>query len=111
MNAEAAGPVRDEFVDRVAFDQWAQRYQQRLQQQNLSAIERQTMMLAANPKYILRNYMAEQAIQQLEQHQDDSELQRLAHLLQQPYAEQEEYEAYFAHPPAWAQGIHLSCSS
>lgn len=111
VNAEAAGPVRDEFVDRVAFDQWAQRYQQRLQQQNLSAIERQTMMLAANPKYILRNYMAEQAIQQLEQHQDDSELQRLAHLLQQPYAEQEEYEAYFAHPPAWAQGIHLSCSS
>ena len=98
------------FLDRTAFDAWAITYRQRLQSESLTDTQRQRHMNKVNPKYILRNYMAETAIQQAEQG-DYSEVERLLTLLQQPFHEQVQYEAYAEHPPEWASSISVSCSS
>jgi uncharacterized protein YdiU (UPF0061 family) len=67
-------------------------------------------MLAANPKFILRNYLAQQAIAAAE-NRDYSELERLHDVLRHPFDEQPEHEAYAAPPPDWAREISVSCSS
>ncbi len=100
----------DEFVDRQAFWQWAGDYAQRLKQENSRDEERAMAMRAINPKYILRNYLAQNAIEKAEQ-KDFSEIDQLLKLLSKPFDEQPQYEAYAALPPDWAQGISVSCSS
>lgn len=102
--------IRDLFLERTAFDQWVERYRQRLAQESSVDTERQLQMQGVNPAYILRNYMAQQAIEQAERG-DASELERLLKLLQQPFTEQAGMERYADHPPAWADQISLSCSS
>ncbi len=67
-------------------------------------------MLVTNPRYILRNYLAQQAIAAAEQG-DYSEVVALDKVLQKPFDEQPEFEAYAQQPPDWAQHIELSCSS
>jgi uncharacterized protein YdiU (UPF0061 family) len=67
-------------------------------------------MLAANPKYILRNYLAQIAIEKAQQ-DDFSEIQRLHRILQNLFAEQPEAEAYASLPPDWAGDLCVSCSS
>ncbi|MBU2885031.1 YdiU family protein [Gilvimarinus agarilyticus] len=97
---------------------WVQRYLQRteqsLQSQGESDVDRVARMKAVNPKYVLRNYLAQQAIEQAEQG-DFGEVNRLLQLLRAPYDEQPEYERYAAKRPEWARvkaGCSmLSCSS
>ena len=67
-------------------------------------------MLAANPKYVLRNWLAEKAIR-LANKKDFSEVRRLLTCLRKPYDEQSEFEEYAALPPDWARGLEVSCSS
>jgi uncharacterized protein YdiU (UPF0061 family) len=102
--------LRDLFINRDALDQWLKRYQQRLQLENSDDVERQTAMNSVNPKYILRNYLAQQAIEKAEQN-DFSEVHKLLSILEQPYAEQIEHEAYAALPPDGARSLSVSCSS
>jgi uncharacterized protein YdiU (UPF0061 family) len=64
-----------------------------------------------NPKYVLRNYLAQTAISKAEQERDFSEVDRLLALLSRPYDEQPEMESYAAPPPEWARHIEVSCSS
>ncbi len=103
-------PLRDSFVDRVAFDTWAQDYRRRLAQEGVDASERQARMQTVNPKYILRNYLAEQAIRAA-QGGDYREIDRLLALLQRPFDEQPEMAAYAAPPPDWGRRLEVSCSS
>ncbi|MDM3869983.1 YdiU family protein [Porticoccus sp. W117] len=93
------------------FRKWAQDYRQRLQQQDWPQPQRCAAMKKANPKYILRNYLAEVAIRKAEDEQDYSEIDRLITLLASPFDEHPELEQYAAQPPEWAQGLSLSCSS
>ena len=67
---------------------------------------------AVNPRYILRNWMAEQAIVKAENH-DYSEVESLQRILQRPYEEQPEADkaGYASEPPAWARSVKVSCSS
>ncbi len=93
---------------------WFERYADRLGQEQLSDDERKERMNAVNPKYVLRNYMAQLAIDDAEK--GDYELvDELFQLLKQPYAEQPEYEKWFAKRPEWARHkvgcSMLSCSS
>jgi uncharacterized protein YdiU (UPF0061 family) len=67
-------------------------------------------MDAANPKFILRNHLAQEAIHRAEQG-DFSETARLLKVLQRPFDEQPEHAAYADFPPDWAQHIEVSCSS
>ena len=104
-------PLRDLFLDRAAFDAWAQRYAAALRQTGSGNKERGTAMRAVNPKYILRNHLAEVAIRRAADDRDYSEINRLHQLLARPFDEQPENEAYAAEPPDWARKIEVSCSS
>lgn len=105
-----AQPLRDDFVDREAFDRWARRYSARLRRESRPREERARAMRAANPKYILRNYLAQRAIEMAERG-DYSEVNRLLQLLREPYAEQPDMESYAAQPPDWGKHLVISCSS
>uniref|UniRef100_A0A673XVF8 Selenoprotein O n=1 Tax=Salmo trutta TaxID=8032 RepID=A0A673XVF8_SALTR len=65
-----------------------------------------------NPRYVLRNWMAESAIRKAEGN-DFSEVELLQRTLVQPYLTQDAAEeaGYAAQPPWWAQGLNVSCSS
>jgi uncharacterized protein YdiU (UPF0061 family) len=67
-----------------------------------------------NPKYVFRNYLAQQAIDALEA-DDPSVLDRLMRVLERPYDEQPEHEDLAARRPEWARHkagcSALSCSS
>jgi uncharacterized protein YdiU (UPF0061 family) len=68
-------------------------------------------MKQVNPKYVLRNYLAQNAIQLAVEQKDYSEIERLRLLLTNPFAEQAERERYAAPPPDWGKRIIVSCSS
>jgi len=102
--------VRDMVLDREAFDGWARDYKTRLAREASVDAARHAGMLATNPKYVLRNHLAEQAIRQA-QAGDDSEIARLQQLLAKPFDEQPAFEAYAGLPPDWAKQLSVSCSS
>jgi uncharacterized protein YdiU (UPF0061 family) len=102
--------LRDLFIDRAAFDHWAQRYRTRLQAESSNDAARRLAMHAVNPKYVLRNYLAQTAIERA-QAKDFSELARLQQVLQKPFDEQPEFAHYAALPPDWASHLEVSCSS
>lgn len=103
--------VRDLFIQRNKFDEWATRYTQRLEKEQQDQPGRQQQMKQVNPKYILRNYMAEIAIRKAEDENDYSEIEKLMNLLQAPFDEHPEHEDYAGFPPDWADQISVSCSS
>ncbi|MET0320830.1 MAG: protein adenylyltransferase SelO [Duganella sp.] len=111
-SADASGdePLRDLFLDRPAFDAWAEQYRARLRAEHSDDGARQLAMNRINPKYVLRNYLAQVAIDKA-QHKDYSEVARLLAVLQHPYDEQPEHEHYAALPPDWASHLEVSCSS
>jgi len=98
------------FVDRDGWYAWQARYRARLAAETLPAAERRRRKLAINPKYILRNYLAQTAIERA-QSGDFSEIAKLQAILRHPFDEQPEAENYAAAPPVWASAIAVSCSS
>ena len=103
-------PLRDFFLDREVFSGWAKRYADRLRREKSRDGERYTQMNLVNPKYILRNYLAQQAIEKAQQ-KDFSEIDRLLALLKNPYSDQLGMDAYAASPPNWGKHLSVSCSS
>ena len=104
-------PLRDLFLDRDAFDAWALQYAAALRAHALPDAERGQAMRQLNPKYILRNHLAELAIRRAADHRDYSEIERLFTLLASPYDEHPGFDAYAQEPPDWAKQIEVSCSS
>ena len=103
--------LRDEFVDLKAFDEWAERYVARVNHEaEHDNSTRQARMHAVNPLYILRNYLAQKAIDAAESG-DYSEVQRLHDVLTQPFTEQPGMESYAERPPEWGKHLEISCSS
>jgi len=103
--------LRDLFVDREAFDQWATDYKARLKKEPSDTATRQQQMKRCNPKYILRNYLAQQAIDQATEQQDFTAVDRLLSILRRPYDEQPEHNDYAKAPPDWGKKLAISCSS
>lgn len=103
-------PLRDLFIDRPAFDAWATQYRSRLRQENSVDLGRRLAMQAINPKYVLRNYLAQVAIEKA-QNKDFSEVAKLLAILEKPFDEQPEHAAYAELPPDWASQLEVSCSS
>lgn len=90
---------------------WTDRYATRLRAEQSEDGERAVRMARVNPAYVLRNYLAEQAIRQAREARDYGEVNRLLALLQDPFTEQPGMEAYLNPPPAWARELTVSCSS
>lgn len=110
LSARGPSAVRDLFVNRTAADQWLERYRLRLAQETVGDEQREQAMCAVNPKYILRNYLAQQAIQDAQTGQYDT-LHELLDVLRRPYDEQPQYEHYAKVPPDWGKHLNISCSS
>ncbi len=108
---DSNAPVRTMFTNIAAFDAWALQYQQRLAMEELSDGERKREMDGVNPKYILRNHLAQIAIEKAVSTRDYTEIDRLRQLLSHPFDEQPEMEQYAAPPPDGAKRIAVSCSS
>jgi len=94
--------------------EWLNAYQKRVQKDSTSQQQRRTIMDAVNPKYVLRNYLAQLAIDKAEQG-DNSMVNELLELLSKPYDEQPSKEQYAEKRPEWARTkagcSMLSCSS
>jgi uncharacterized protein YdiU (UPF0061 family) len=111
---EQDAPARDLVIDRPAFDAWAAAYRTRLRAENSDDHDRRARMDRVNPKYVLRNHLAEVAIRKArgdDGERDYGEVARLLKVLERPYDEQPEFEAYAGEPPDWARALELSCSS
>ena len=108
--AAADAPLRDLFLDRAAFDEWAVRYRARLMQESTGDDARRAAMNRVNPKYVLRNYLAQQVIEQAH-NGDYSGVRELLAVLEQPFDEHPGREAWAALPPDWAAHLEVSCSS
>lgn len=63
----AATPLRDEFIDRERFDSWFAAYRARLRDEQIDDAQRQAQMRSVNPAIVLRNWLAQRAIEQAEQ--------------------------------------------
>jgi uncharacterized protein YdiU (UPF0061 family) len=103
--------LRDFFLDRESFDQWAIRYKERLKVEESRDEERKVRMNRTNPKFVLRNYLAQNAIDAAQKNRDYSEINRLLGILQHPFEEHPGMESYAAAPPNWGKHIMVSCSS
>jgi uncharacterized protein YdiU (UPF0061 family) len=109
-NPAADEALRDLFIDRPAFDAWALQYRARLKQEHSQDTMRRLAMHAVNPKYVLRNYLAQIAIEKA-QNKDFSEIAKLLAVLEKPFDEQPENARYADLPPDWASDLEVSCSS
>jgi serine/tyrosine/threonine adenylyltransferase len=102
--------LRDHFLDRELIDHWFSDYINRLKSENSSNEDRQSAMNLVNPKFVLRNHLAQVAIDKAKQH-DFSEIEILIKILSNPFDEQAEYDAYAMPPPPDLEIIEVSCSS
>jgi uncharacterized protein YdiU (UPF0061 family) len=102
--------LRDLFVEREAFDAWAVRYAERLRRESSADTDRAARMNRVNPKFVLRNHLAEVAIRAA-QAGDFAPTRQLLKVLERPFDEQPEASAFADFPPEWAQQIEVSCSS
>ena len=105
---ELEGAILEEWLE------WFHAYWLRLKKEEISDEERKSKMHAVNPKYILRNYMAQLAIDAADDG-DYALIEELYQLLKHPYDEQPEFEKWFVKRPDWARHkvgcSMLSCSS
>jgi len=121
-DGELPAPLRDAYYDpevvsgrfRADILAWLGRYRARVRQEGTPDPVRRTRMNQVNPKYVLRNYLAQMAIDRAEQ-DDFTLVSELLDLLRAPYDEQPEREEYAAKRPEWARHrvgcSMLSCSS
>lgn len=100
--------VKGMFVDPAGFDKWADRYRERISCEPVA--DRSQKMKKINPKFILRNHIAQWAIEKAEGG-DFSETDKLLGILQSPFDEHPEHEEYSAPPAIGTPKVVVSCSS
>ncbi len=105
---EITGDVQNQW------NSWFNDYDLRLEKEVVTDKDRKEKMNSINPKYVLRNYMAQLAIDAADK-DDYSLIDELYKMLKQPYQEQPESNKWFVKRPDWARNkvgcSMLSCSS
>jgi hypothetical protein len=89
---------------------WQEKYEERLKMEKRSSVDRKKAMELTNPKFILRNYLAQEAIQDAENF-DYEKFNTLLELLKKPFDENSKYEDLAKAPPEWGKKLEISCSS
>ncbi|MFC5704751.1 protein adenylyltransferase SelO [Aeromonas eucrenophila] len=103
-------PLLALLPDPALWQEWLTSYRERLIREGSEDVARKGRMDAVNPKYVLRNALAQQVIAAAERG-DMAPFERLFAALRRPYDEQPEYEDLATPAPAWYCGGELSCSS
>jgi uncharacterized protein YdiU (UPF0061 family) len=89
---------------------WIHSFQQRHNKESFSSSDKLALMNHTNPKFILRNYMAQQVIEAAEE-SDYSKLETLIKIITNPFEEHEDFRSFAEKSPEWAKNIVVSCSS
>ena len=121
LDAPDLGPVEPAFYNAAKRHQhepelleWLSRYAIRARQDDVPAADRQQRMNTTNPLYVLRNYLAQEAIDLAEQG-DYTLIHQLQDMLRRPYKQQPGCERFAEKRPDWARNrpgcSMLSCSS
>jgi uncharacterized protein YdiU (UPF0061 family) len=98
------------FDNPEAIKPWLSHYRNRLEQQSLTETERIKLQNQHNPVVVLRNYLAQQAIDAATTG-DYSELKQLLSVLESPYAQLQNGHKYYQAAPLWGKQLEVSCSS
>jgi len=101
-------PVRDLFLQGSGFDAWFLSFKELLA--HTGRAQSADLMLKTNPRFVLRNHLAEEAIRAAKLG-DFHGVQALQHVLARPFDEHPGHEAWADFPPDWASSLVLSCSS
>lgn len=104
FNQSASVQVQDQL------SQWLKTYRKRLNNQAFSEQERLTQQNASNPIYILRNYLAQNAIEAAQQG-NYQPLNELHQVLAKPFNADDNYQRYGQPTPDWGKHLEISCSS
>jgi uncharacterized protein YdiU (UPF0061 family) len=99
------------FDNKDSISNWLSSYKLRLTAEGSDDKIRKKEMDSVNPKFILRNYLAENAIRKAVDEGDYSEIERLHRILRKPFEEQEEFQDYAEASPEWGKNLEISCSS
>ncbi|HXC51303.1 MAG TPA: YdiU family protein [Candidatus Limnocylindrales bacterium] len=121
MQSPSVDVLADAFYDEAlrsksapAWSDWLARYAARVSSENADPDQRRSAMFAVNPRYVLRNYLAQQVIDRAEAG-DPSGIGELLDVMRSPYVEKPGLEAFAAKRPDWARTkvgcSMLSCSS
>lgn len=110
MDGCAPDEMCEAFAGMEGFDAWLSDYRVRLVADGWNDADRAAAMNRVNPKYVLRNHLAQIAIEKA-QAGDYSEIETLVQLLSHPFDEQPEMEHYALPPPEALRHIEVSCSS
>jgi uncharacterized protein YdiU (UPF0061 family) len=105
LSGEDAGWLGLFGADNAGARSWLSRYRARTQSEDLSGLDR------VNPKYVLRNWVAESAIRAVEDRGDIASLDRIFKLVQAPFEKHDGDEAFAAPPPPEMSHLEVSCSS
>ena len=97
--------VRRHFDDPGAFDEWAGRWRERISSEGGDPAERDAVMRRANPAFIPRNHLVEEAITAAQDRGDFAPFERLLTVLTAPYEDQPGFVRY-AEPPRPDQVVH-----
>ena len=89
---------------------WIKSYQERHNKESIPIAKKILLMNANNPKYVLRNYMAQEVIEAAES-SDFSALETVIEVITSPYDELEQYKHFANRSPDWAKNLEISCSS
>ena len=108
-SVESLKPAYYGEIPSEKLEAWLRKYAKRSEGEDRSGMD------SVNPKYIFRNYLAQQAIDAIEERGDTAPLERLMRVLARPYDAQPENEDLAARRPEWARHragcSALSCSS
>ncbi len=102
--------ILDIAVYQTPLQEWLDAYDKRLEKEQSTQQERQKKMLHVNPKYILKNYILQEAIEKAYKH-DFSMVQDLLTVALRPFEEHPELEYLTKPTPMEYKNIKLSCSS
>ena len=105
LGPEHDAAVRAEFADPAAFDEWVVTWRRRLQVEAGGAEERRDAMRRANPVFIPRNHLVEEAIAAAVQRADFAPFEALLAVLVRPYTDQPDADRYGA-PPRPEEIVH-----